>query len=183
MENLPIQKSNSFIIQRVTELLGDFLLEISRFGKPEIPMIWIAGPKIAEVAKLLKEDPDLGLNWLEHLSVAELDEVLVMSYFVRSASSQYEVVLRVSEIPGQISPMPSITATWPMGGPMELEIEELFGIHFDSCQNPLLDSNLDPIKQHRLLPEDWEGYPLRKTFKFPDRIQSIDHQRNSEEKS
>jgi NADH:ubiquinone oxidoreductase subunit C len=106
----------------------------------------------------------------------QLDEALVITYFLRSFSSQETLLLRGSLVPknqDEIVEMPSMVGVWPMGEPMEREIEELFGFRF---------VDLDQLSRHgpgafKKLPEGWSGFPLRKSYRFPEEVGEISHRR------
>ena len=51
--------------------------------------------------------------------------------------------------------LPSVASLWPSANWMERETHELFGITFEG----------HPDLSNLLLPEDWEGYPMRKDYK------------------
>ena len=55
---------------------------------------------------------------------------------------------------------PTITGLYSGADWHERETAEMFGIHFEGHPNP--------VKLY--LPEDFEGHPLRKTFRLPSRI-------------
>ena len=57
-------------------------------------------------------------------------------------------------MPGDDTRVPSVAEVWPSAGWAEREVFDLFGIVFDG------HSDLRRI----LMPEDWEGHPLRKDY-------------------
>lgn len=175
-------------IQKMRQLLKDDLLKTSNFGNSQTEgttgLIWVATSAIQRVAQLLANDPELQLNWLENLSIVELEEGFVTSYFVRSTVTPYQLVIRISQMPDKshdkhsksnldpILYIPTTKETWPMVEPMENEMEEMFGVFFERDR-----ANKLALKRGRkILYSGLQGFPLRKGFKFPENNQQLDSQ-------
>ena len=58
------------------------------------------------------------------------------------------------EAPGEPPTMPSVVETWPVADFMEREAFDMFGIVFEG----------HPDLKRILMPDEWEGYPLRKDY-------------------
>ncbi len=162
------------LIAKLNKTVPGAILESRRFGRSDLSSIWIEGQVIQKVAFALKSWVEVKIDWLENLSVVEFDKVLVITYFVRSTSTGDSLVIRASAVPESSESrvlFPSIRSIWPMGEPMEQEAEEMFGIQFR-----LNEEDGDLRKMNRL-PEDWDGFPLRKSYLFPESFLGITHAR------
>jgi NADH-quinone oxidoreductase subunit C len=74
---------------------------------------------------------------------------------VNLLSMQHGLRLRVLVgVPGNDSSVPSLVPVWPGANFPEREVYDLFGIEFSD----------HPDLTRILMPDDWEGYPLRKDF-------------------
>ena len=70
-------------------------------------------------------------------------------------SHQHRLRLRViTSIPRNEPSVPSLTPIWPGAGYSEREVYDMFGIDFEG----------HPDLTRILMPDDWEGHPLRKDF-------------------
>ena len=70
-------------------------------------------------------------------------------------SHQHRLRLRMITSVGREEPsVPSLTPIWPGAGFSEREVYDMFGIAFDG----------HPDLTRILMPDDWEGHPLRKDF-------------------
>ncbi|MGZ3688931.1 MAG: NADH-quinone oxidoreductase subunit C [Bdellovibrionota bacterium] len=148
------------------------ILETRKFGRAEVLSAWIELGGIRELASGLVADPELRLDWLENLSVIQMDSALVINYFLRSSATPERLILRGSVVPASPNEeveVPSVREAWPMAEAMENENGELFGVRF----TPAVVSELKP----RYFPDGWSGFPLRKTFVFPKEVIGITHSR------
>ena len=76
-----------------------------------------------------------------------------LNYFLVSIPRRDRVRLQV-RLTGQDAVVDSLVPVWPGANWLEREIFDLFGIRF----------NGHPDLRRILLPEDWEGYPLRRDY-------------------
>ncbi len=145
-ENL-LEKFGDPILGYDTELMGD-------------PNIQIAPSAIAEVCQYLSETDSLGFDSLMCLSGLDLgvkEEVFSVVYHLYAMRHRHSVVLKAS-VPKSDAHLPSVAHIWKTADWHERETYDLYGIRFDG------HTDLRRI----LLPDDWEGYPLRKDYQEPD---------------
>ncbi|OFZ01048.1 MAG: hypothetical protein A2070_06125 [Bdellovibrionales bacterium GWC1_52_8] len=153
------------------------VLQVQRFGKTETQCLWIEGKRIREVARGLKED--FGFNILENLSVMQIDDALVLTYFLRTSDPETGnygecLIVRLSahlKKPNHALEVASIVDFWATALPFEMEAGELFGIHF------VLEGGTKRIVTGLRLPVGWRGYPLRKNYVFPESFSGVRHER------
>jgi NADH-quinone oxidoreductase subunit C len=123
---------------------------------PPDPSIEVPREAITDVARLLKEDPELNFDLLMCLSGLDWPEHLEVVYHLRSQQHKHQIVLKV-RCPKDDAVIPTVSSIWRTAEWHEREAYDLVGMRFQSHQD------------HRriLLPEDWEGHPLRKDYEPP----------------
>ena len=127
------------------------------------PFIKIAPAKIAEVGEFLRDDADLQFDFLMCLSGVDYTKgVLGVVYHLYSMTKRHKITLKV-DVPADKAEVPSVTNIWPSANWHEREAYDLFGIKF----------NGHPDLRRILLPDDWDGYPLRKDFQVPEFYQGM----------
>jgi NADH-quinone oxidoreductase subunit C len=62
--------------------------------------------------------------------------------------------LRIKAYVGEGQPAPTVEGVWPTANWMEREVYDMFGIVFEG----------HPNLKRLLLPEEWQGFPLRKDY-------------------
>lgn len=110
------------------------------------------------VARFLREDPALSLDWLRCLSGIDYaaDGKLAVRYDLWSTDHRHDLAVKVY-VPRDNPAVPSVTGLWRTADWHEREAFDLLGIVFTG------HPNLTRI----LLADDWEGHPLRKDYVFP----------------
>ena len=102
----------------------------------------------------LRDQPDLSFGFLSSLTATDhpgRDPRFWVAYELRSIEHAHRMRVKVG-LAGDDPRLPSITALFPTANWHEREVWDLFGLVFDG------HPDLDRI----LLPDDWEGHPLRK---------------------
>jgi NADH:ubiquinone oxidoreductase subunit C len=151
-------KRNRSIDSRMADLpvaLESAVLERVRFGRSENTSFWVQGTRLSELCEHLKKRCEI--DWLENLSCAQVDQSLLLTYFLRSSITQETVILRVSlELPSNhqtFVEMGSVESIWESARTFEEEILMLFGVRFSGGTNEFHPSE-----------SMWDGFPLRKDF-------------------
>ena len=162
------------LLARIEKILPGVVLQKQRFGRGGELSIWVETKSLYLAAHALRSDPEIQADWLEHLSVMQVEEALVATYVLRSTSGELSLLLRVSVVPPTSeaeAELPSTAAIWPMAAPMERELAELFGIKFLGSGDAPGGSPSEAALRA------WGGYPLRKGYKFPTEVLGIQHHR------
>ena len=116
--------------------------------------VWIDRDSILEVARFLKEAPDLDFSFLLALTAVDYVEYFELVYHLRSMRRNHSVVLK-TRCPGREEPtMPSVIGVWQAADLQEREIWDLMGIGFEG----------HPNMKRILLWEGFPGHPLRRDF-------------------
>jgi NADH-quinone oxidoreductase subunit C len=120
------------------------------------PTILVPVEHLVATCKALRETP--GLEFVAFSDVTAADFYprrtprFDVVYHVVSPHRRARVRLKVMADGDQ--PVPTVTTIWNGAGWCERELFDLFGIVFDGHQD----------LRRLLMPEDWEGYPLRKDY-------------------
>ncbi|HOE95472.1 MAG TPA: NADH-quinone oxidoreductase subunit C [Candidatus Sumerlaeota bacterium] len=140
---------------RLTERFGD---AIGPWTEPERgdPHIAVAPGSLHAVCAFLRDDPELQFDYLQLISGVDWTDRLSSVYHLMSLSRGHGVVLRVDLERGNPR-VASVADLWPTADWHEREAWDLLGIVYEG----------HPGLRRILLPEDWEGHPLRKDYAAP----------------
>jgi NADH-quinone oxidoreductase subunit C len=108
------------------------------------------------IAARCRDDGGLQFNLLTDATCVDrfpLEPRFELNYHLVSIPKRLKVRLRV-RLGGDDPVVDSLVPVWPGANWLEREIFDLFGVQFTG----------HPDLRRILLPEDWEGYPLRKDY-------------------
>lgn len=143
-------------INAVTEHAGD-------------PYALVPATKIVEIATFLKEEPALNFDCLSNVTGVDApEENLDVVYHFFSYEKRHVLCLKV-RVPKTAAKVPTLEKIYPTANWQEREAYDLLGVEFSG------HSDLRRI----MLPDDWEGYPLRKDYKEAEDYRGIETTRPS----
>jgi NADH-quinone oxidoreductase subunit C len=111
---------------------------------------------IRGAAERVRDDSTLLFNLLSDLTCVDrfpLEPRFELNYHLTSISRRDRIRLRV-RVSGDDPVADTVTPIWPGANWMEREVFDLFGVRFQG----------HPDLRRILLPNDWEGNPLRRDF-------------------
>lgn len=135
---------------------ADSILEISEF-RGEVTAR-IKREKVVTICQFLRDEPRLAFNFLS--------DITAVDYLLLGTVPRFDVVYHLfslthfhrlrlkAPVPQNDPVIDSVIPVWDTANFHEREVFDFFGITFRN------HPNLTRI----LMPEDWEGYPLRKDF-------------------
>jgi NADH-quinone oxidoreductase subunit C len=150
----PKDASDHPLFKRLSEKFGEAVTDASEFvGQLSVR---VAGGRIVEVCEFLRGDGETKFDFLSDLTCVHypdnFDAPFEIVYNLLSISRNARVRLKVSA--GEGEPVDSVTSVWTTANWMEREVYDLFGVTF----------NRHPDLRRILLPDDWQGHPLRKDY-------------------
>jgi NADH-quinone oxidoreductase subunit C len=118
--------------------------------------IYIERSALREACVLLRDDPKCAFNFLSDVTCVDWhpsEPRFEVVYQLLSIPKKERVRLKV-RLEGSSPVVESVTSVWPAANYFEREVFDLFGVRF----------NGHPYLRRLLMPEDWEGHPLRKDY-------------------
>jgi len=118
--------------------------------------IYASSGDVHAVARALRDRPDLQFAFLADLTAVDYHPRaprFELVYLLVSLEHNLRMRLKV-RLPGDDAHVETVCGVWPAANWLEREVWDLFGIAFDGHPDP----------RRLLMPEDWEGFPLRKDY-------------------
>ena len=116
-----------------------------------------------KIAKWLKSDEELSFDSLQCNTGMDLGEgVLESRYNLHSMKHLHKVEIRI-KVSAEKPDIPSVEQVWRVADWFERETYDMFGINFIGHRD----------LRRILLPDDWEGWPLRKDYEEQETYHGI----------
>ena len=118
--------------------------------------VYIDRAFIRDACSLLKNDPALQFTFLSDITCVDWypnEPRFEVVYHLLAMARKKRLRLKV-KLAGNDPHLESITSVWPGANFFEREVYDLFGVRFPG----------HPNLRRILMPEDWEGHPLRKDY-------------------
>jgi NADH-quinone oxidoreductase subunit C len=112
----------------------------------------------------LKTDPAFAFDYLECITGVDYpdDKKIAVVYHLYSYSKKHRIVLKAF-LDREDPAIPTLVNVWSCANWQERECFDLLGVIFEG----------HPDLRRLLLPDDWEGYPLRKDYEEKDSYHDI----------
>ena len=130
-------------------------IEDAREFRGEITL-FIPVARLRSVCEFLRDAADLHFKYLSDLTAVDLyasEPRFEVVYHLLALEPYQRLRLKV-RLPGDNPRIDSVVPIWPGANAFEREVFDLFGIQFEG----------HPFLRRIMLPEEWEGHPLRKDY-------------------
>jgi len=127
----------------------------AKFDRNELTLV-VARESLREACALLRDNAEYPFNYLSDISCVDwypAEPRFEVVYHLLSIPKKERVRLKV-RLESSSPAVESLTSVWPGANYFEREVFDLFGVRF----------NGHPYLVRLLMPEDWQGNPLRKDY-------------------
>ena len=117
---------------------------------------YVSRDALPALARLLRDREDLAFTFLAELTAADFwprQPRFEIVYILVSITRRLRLRLKV-RLHGNDAHIGTVSDVWPAANWLEREVWDLFGVVFDGHPDP----------RRLLMPDDWEGHPLRKDY-------------------
>lgn len=145
------------ILNKLSEKFADSIVEAKVEGVLE-PYAKVKPETIREISFFMRDDSDLQFDTLMCLSGIDYGKgIFGVVYNLGSIAKKHRFTLKI-EVAVNSPEVPSVESVWRTADWHEREAFDLFGIVFTD----------HPDLRRILLPDDWEGHPLRKDYQVQE---------------
>ena len=148
--------AEGLVLHRLREQFGDALRDV-KIRRHETTIL-LAPQDLVRVCRFLRDDSDLAFDFLssvvgvDRLHLPDNSPRFEVVYHLYSIQFKRRLRLKVRVNEGEA--VPSVIGVWESANWHEREVWDLFGVPFEG----------HPDLRRILMPDDWEGHPLRKDY-------------------
>jgi NADH-quinone oxidoreductase subunit C len=131
------------------------MVESAKWDREELSIV-LRREALREACALLRDDPQTNFNFLADITCVDwypTEPRFEVVYNFLSIPRKDRVRIKV-RLDGNDPNVESLTSLWPGANFFEREVFDLFGVRF----------NGHPYLRRIMMPDDWEGHPLRKDY-------------------
>ncbi|HYL47638.1 MAG TPA: NADH-quinone oxidoreductase subunit C [Candidatus Limnocylindrales bacterium] len=150
----PPETKDTPVVQKLKEWDAQAVAEVIEF-RGEVTVV-VPREHLRRAAEFLVADPNLRYTYLSDITTVDrfpIEPRFEINYHLVSLDRRERLRLKV-KLAGADPVVPTVTLVWPTANWHERENYDLFGIRFDG----------HPDLRRILMPDDWEGFPLRKDY-------------------
>jgi NADH-quinone oxidoreductase subunit C len=139
----------------VAALHGASLVESAKLDRGELT-VYVNRADVKQACESLRSSPETDFNFLSDITCVDVfpsEPRFEVIYHLLSHSRKDRVRL-IARVPGGDPSVESLMGLWPSSNFFEREVFDLFGVRFIG----------HPNLRRIMMPEDWEGHPLRKDY-------------------
>jgi NADH-quinone oxidoreductase subunit C len=118
--------------------------------------VYVSRDAVGAVARVLRDHAGLAFTLLAELTAVDFwprEPRFEIIYVLISPTNRLRLRMKV-RLHAADAHLTTVSDVWPAANWLEREVWDLFGVVFDGHPDP----------RRLLMPEDWEGYPLRKDY-------------------
>ncbi len=146
--------TDSKVLEKIRERFGDEVIDThSELGQDTAI---VSRSAILELARFLRDDPELRFNYLMDLTVVDYHKRkprFEVVYHFLSLANRFRLRVKVP-VAGAEPEVDSLTPVWPVANWYEREAWDMFGVKFAG----------HPDLRRLLLYPEFKGHPLRKDY-------------------
>jgi len=151
-----LEKLKEILTNKMSEFYGEKILSLE-IARGELNMT-VDPSIIADVCERLKNDSDFQFNYLAYLTAVDNSALgaeprYTVVYNLASLTKTHRMRVKAG-VPENSPEIDTVVGVWGGANWMEREAFDMFGIVFKG----------HPDLRRILMPEDWQGHPLRKDF-------------------
>lgn len=151
----PSQPRLNRVVALLKELVAEDAVEESYVNEPNdhLPTLVVKNERWAQAASLFRHHAELSCNYLRNVSGVDYETYMEVVYYPWNMDRKegYCVKVRADREAPSVA---SVTPIWETANWNEREIYDLLGIDFPG----------HPDLRRIMMPDDWEGHPLRKDY-------------------